>query len=124
MQWARLYGWLGHCIVYFDKSVTSCPSDIEWYQNYWKGEDFNRDGSCGSYEGTWTFEYVVNAEASSDSALEMAIGGTAIEINHGEGNDSLNGLHIAALLVGVGIAVLYHYRRKKTSPKSYEFLNE
>merc|ERR1719396_135935 len=57
--------------------------------------------------------------------------GSQIETNLGAGNDSLettgmrpNGLHIAVLLTGVGLAVLYHYQRKRTSPESYEFLQD
>lgn len=57
--------------------------------------------------------------------------GMQIETNLGAGKDSLepigmrpNGLHIAVLLTGVGIAVLFHYQRKKKSPEAYAFLND
>lgn len=60
-NWAELYSSnLGHCFIYFDSSVTACPSGVTWYQNYFLGmtSTFVRDGSCGSGEATYYYEYL------------------------------------------------------------------
>jgi len=65
MQYARLYSSRhGHCIIYFDKSVQSCPRGVDWYQSHSKGHDFDRDGTCSSDRSDnawpWVYEYKRN----------------------------------------------------------------
>ena len=65
-SWAQLYdnwfNWQGHCMIFFDSTVTICPSGVTWYANHGLGdtETFVRNGSCGSATGTWYSEYIID----------------------------------------------------------------
>jgi len=54
-QWAMLWWPGGHCQLFFDASVTSCPELLagEWYQNYWLGSSGSITG-CAESQTMWT----------------------------------------------------------------------
>lgn len=67
-KWARLNN-LGHCIIFYDQSEPYCGGSpfgwspfsdhVAWYESNWKGEDFDRDGSCSdTTDSPWIHEYL------------------------------------------------------------------
>merc|ERR1719356_789979 len=57
---AKLYSSkLGHCEVGFDASVKTCPAGVNWYQNYWLGQERGYP-TGGDGNSQWTCGYKTN----------------------------------------------------------------